>query len=89
MTATGWVTAGSLRVGDRVQVADGGGSSRARFAGEDEARAAGGDFLRIERLERTGPDHAIPNARGETHVWFEDGDFRRWPDEARVLVVGR
>jgi len=83
--STEWIRADELRVGDLVHAPHGGGSSRVQFATEDDARAAGGPFLRIERLERTGPDYAIPNGRDETHVWLEGGDFRRWPDEAHVL----
>lgn len=82
----GWIRADEVRVGDLVQAPDGGGSSRARFASEHEARACSAPFLRVDRIERAGNGHVIPSARGETAIWLEDGSFRRWPDDARVLV---
>ena len=82
-----WVEAGALRVGDLVQAGDGGGSSRVQFATDENARAAGGPFERVLRIERTGSDYAIPQASNEVHVWLDGaGYFRRWPETARVLV---
>jgi hypothetical protein len=87
MSSTEWVEAGTLRVGDLVHTPDGGGSSRVQFATEEDARAAGGPFERVQKLERTGSNYAIPEASNEVHVWLDGpGYFRRWPETGRVLL---